>query len=115
MRDNEYRLLTKMKNEAECNVLLSLLQAEGVECFTNVVSENADEYLKIVGIPTAVVREIYAKTEQYDMAQFVLRLYEENQEINSLSEVGYTKKQRVFSILFLVFIAVISGLALIWN
>ena len=43
MRDNEYRLLTKVKNEAECNVLLSLLQAEGVEYFTNAVSENADE------------------------------------------------------------------------
>ena len=110
---SEYCLLTRVENEAECDVLLSLIQAESIEYITNTVSENADEYLKVVGIPTDIACEIYVKQEQYDMAQAVLRSYEENQEANRSIKSGYTCKQRVFCILFLILILVVAGVGLI--
>lgn len=90
---NEYRFLTRVENETECDVLLSLIQAEAIEYIIHTVYENADEYLKVVGIPTDVACEIYVKQEQYDMAQAVLRSYEGNEEANRSIKSGYTWKR----------------------
>ena len=79
------------------------------------VYEKADEYLKVVGIPTDVACEMNVKQEQYDMAQAVLRSYEGNEEANRSIKSGYTWKQRVFCILFLILVLVVAGVGLIIN
>lgn len=110
-----YRILTRIENESDCDVLLSLLEAEEIECVIRTASTNADEYLKIIGVPADVAHEIYVKEDQYDAAMSVLRAYEENEKISRLKKSRYSKRQRIFCIMLLILIALISVVSLILN